>query len=130
MRWFFFIIIYTLIDFYALQAIRTLTKNSWITGIYLFVSLVVIVSLYFLLNSNSSTHFSQPPISYLFGLFLVTPEIIKSGLIAVQEVSTRMPSRLISFASSAGMASDRLERHCEIVHLTSSTFLGERERQK
>ncbi|MDB4590253.1 metallophosphoesterase [Flavobacteriaceae bacterium] len=70
MRWFFFIIIYTLIDFYALQAIRTLTKNSWITGIYLFVSLVVIVSLYFLLNSNSSTHFSQPPISYLFGIFL------------------------------------------------------------
>ena len=70
MRWFFFIIIYTLIDLYALQAIRTLTKNSWITGIYLFVSLVVIVSLYFLLNSNSSTHFSQPPISYLFGIFL------------------------------------------------------------
>jgi predicted MPP superfamily phosphohydrolase len=70
MRWFFFIIIYTLIDFYALQAIRTLTKNFWITGIYLVVSLVVIVSLYFLLNSNSSTHFSQPPISYLFGIFL------------------------------------------------------------
>jgi hypothetical protein len=70
MRWFFFIIIYTLIDFYALQAIRTLTKNFWIIGIYLFVSLVVIVSLYFLLNSNSSTHFSQPPISYLFGIFL------------------------------------------------------------
>ena len=70
MRWFFFIIIYTLIDLYALQAIRTLTKNFWITGIYLLVSLVVIVSLYFLLNSNSSTHFSQPPISYLFGIFL------------------------------------------------------------
>ena len=71
MRWFFFIIIYTLIDLYALQAIRTLTKNFWITGVYLLVSLVIIVSLYFLLNSNSPTHFSQPPISYLFGLFLV-----------------------------------------------------------
>ena len=71
MRWFIFIIIYTLIDLYALQAIRTLTKNFWITAIYLLVSLVVIVSLYFLLNSNSSTHFSQPPISYLFGLLLV-----------------------------------------------------------
>ena len=57
MRWFFFIIIYTLIDFYALQAIRTLTKNSWITGIYLFVSLVVIVSLYFLLNYKQSHFF-------------------------------------------------------------------------
>ena len=78
MRWFFFIIIYTLIDLYALQAIRTLTKNFWITGIYLFVSLVVIVSLYFLLNSNSSTHFSQPPISYLFGLFLalIIPKLL------------------------------------------------------
>jgi predicted MPP superfamily phosphohydrolase len=70
MRWFIFILIYTLIDLYALQAIRTLTKNFWITGIYMLVSLVVIISLYFLLNSNSSTHFSQPPISYLFGLFL------------------------------------------------------------
>ena len=38
MRWFFFIIIYTLIDLYALQAIRTLTKNFWITG-SLFISL-------------------------------------------------------------------------------------------
>ena len=78
MRWFFFIIIYTLIDLYALQAIRTLTKNFWITGIYLLVSLVVIVSLYFLLNSNSSTHFSQPPISYLFGLFLalIIPKLL------------------------------------------------------
>jgi len=71
MRWFIFIITYTLIDLYALQAIRTITKNFWITAIYLLVSLVVIVSLYFLLNSNSSTHFSQPPISYLFGLLLV-----------------------------------------------------------
>ena len=71
MRWFIFIISYTLIDLYALQAIRTITKNFWITAIYLLVSLVVIVSLYFLLNSNSSTHFSQPPISYLFGLLLV-----------------------------------------------------------
>ena len=70
MRWFIFILIYTLIDLYALQAIRTLTKNFWITGIYILISLVVIISLYFLLNSNSSTHFSQPPISYLFGLFL------------------------------------------------------------
>jgi len=78
MRWFFFIIIYTLIDLYALQAIRTLTKNFWITGIYLLASLVVIVSLYFLLNSNSSTHFSQPPISYLFGLFLalIIPKLL------------------------------------------------------
>ena len=78
MRWFFFIIIYTLIDLYALQAIRTLTKNFWITGIYLLVSLVIIVSLYFLLNSNSSTHFSQPPISYLFGLFLalIIPKLL------------------------------------------------------
>ena len=78
MRWFFFIIIYTLIDLYALQAIRTLTKNFWITVIYLLVSLVIIVSLYFLLNSNSSTHFSQPPISYLFGLFLalIIPKLL------------------------------------------------------
>ena len=78
MRWIIFIIIYTLIDLYALQAIRTLTKNLWITGIYLIVSLVVIVSLYFLLNSNSSTHFSQPPISYLFGLLLalIIPKLL------------------------------------------------------
>ena len=78
MRWFIFIIIYTLIDLYALQAIRTLTKNLWITGIYLIVSLVVIVSLYFLLNSNSSTHFSQPPISYFFGLLLalIIPKLL------------------------------------------------------
>lgn len=78
MRWFIFILIYTLIDLYAFQAIRALSKSWWIAGIYFLVSISIIVALYFVLNSNESTHFMQPPRNYLFGLFLVVfiPKLI------------------------------------------------------
>ena len=70
MRWFIFIIIYTLVDLYAFQAIRTLSKNGWLAGFYFLISISIIVALYVILNSNDSTHFMQPPKNYLFGLFL------------------------------------------------------------
>ena len=78
MRWFIFILIYTLVDLYALQAIRTFSKSWWVTGIYFLVSILIIVALYFILNSNDSTHFMQPPKNYFFGLFLAVfiPKLI------------------------------------------------------
>jgi len=71
MRWFIFIIIYILIDLYAFQAIRSFSKSFWIAGIYFIVSITVLATLYFLMNSSGSTNFMQPPRNYVFGAFLV-----------------------------------------------------------
>ena len=69
MRWFIFI--YSLIDLYAFQALRTISKNNWIAGIYFLISISVIASLFYLLNSSGSSNFMQPPKNYVFGIFLV-----------------------------------------------------------
>ncbi len=71
MRWFIFIVIYSLIDLYAFQALRTISKNNWIAGLYFLVSISVIASLFYLLNFSGSTSFMKPPKNYFFGIFLV-----------------------------------------------------------
>ncbi|HET8809117.1 MAG TPA: metallophosphoesterase [Flavobacteriaceae bacterium] len=76
MRWIIFIIVYLLIDIYAFQAIRTLTRSNWGVFGYFFVSLLVL--------GNFLYHWLQPtegnvltgPRSYAFG-FLLTFLIAK-----------------------------------------------------
>lgn len=78
MRWFIFIAIYFLIDFYAYQAIRTISRNFWLAGLYFIVSISVIIVLYYLLNSSGSTDFMKPPKNYFFGIFMAVflPKIL------------------------------------------------------
>jgi len=71
MRWIIFIIIYSVIDLYAFQSIRTITRSNWIAGFYFLVSISLIAALYYLLNSSGSSNFMQPPKNYVFGIFLV-----------------------------------------------------------
>ncbi len=71
MRWFIFIVIYMLIDLYAFQAIRSFSKNYWVAGIYFFISVSVLATMYILMNSSGATNFMQPPRNYVFGIFLV-----------------------------------------------------------
>ncbi len=41
-RWLIFLVIFAVIDWYAFQALRTITKNYWVYGIYWMLSLFVI----------------------------------------------------------------------------------------
>lgn len=52
MRWFLFICFYILVDIYAFQAIKTLTKHNWIYISYIILSLLVL--------GNFIYQFSQP----------------------------------------------------------------------
>ncbi len=70
MRWIIFIIIYILIDFYAFQAFLTISKSWWIIGIYILISISILVALFFILNDNESTSVLESPKNYFFGLFL------------------------------------------------------------
>ncbi len=78
MRWFIFIAIYILVDIYAFQAVRTLTKSPWLHGLYVFVSLAVLAGLIYELSFMGTAKMMQPPKMYFFGIFLAVfvPKLI------------------------------------------------------
>tara|TARA_R100001369_G_scaffold92902_1_gene141190 strand:- start:7814 stop:9043 length:1230 start_codon:yes stop_codon:yes gene_type:complete len=59
MRWFLFICFYILVDIYAFQAIKTLTRNNWVHLSYVILSLLVL--------GNFIYQFNQPNPSGGFG---------------------------------------------------------------
>ncbi|MCW9037893.1 metallophosphoesterase, partial [Altibacter sp.] len=70
-RWIIFIVIYILVDLYAFQAIRTVTRNVWLHWGYVIVSLGVLAMLIYQLTAGSSTRTMTPERMYVFGIFLV-----------------------------------------------------------
>src|SRR5690554_7977320 len=70
MRWILFILIYILVDIYAFQAVRTLTKSPWVLWFYFLISIVVLAGLFYELSFAGSGKMMQPPKIYFFGIFL------------------------------------------------------------
>ena len=70
MRWFIFIAVYILVDIYAFQAVRTLTKNPWIQGIYIFLTLAVLSALLYEFYSIGAGKLLDTNSMYVFGAFL------------------------------------------------------------
>lgn len=78
MRWILFIIVYILVDIYAFQAVKTLTKNSWIHGIYLFFSLAILAALLYEFYTIGAGKVLDINAMYVFGIFLAffVPKLI------------------------------------------------------
>ncbi|MBK5212182.1 MAG: metallophosphoesterase [Flavobacteriaceae bacterium] len=78
MRWFLFIIIYILVDIYAFQAVKTITKSPWLHGLYVFISVAVLAGLIYELSFLGSAKMMEPPKMYFFGIFLAVfiPKLI------------------------------------------------------
>lgn len=70
MRWLLFIIFYILVDIYAFQAVKTLTKSQWLYGLYILISLAVLAGLIYELSFLGSSRMMRPPKMYFFGIFL------------------------------------------------------------
>ena len=77
-RWIIFIAVYILIDIYSFQAIKTLTKNNWIYGVYIFISLIVLFTLIYQLGFSGTPKIMAPGGMYIFGFFLafLVPKLI------------------------------------------------------
>lgn len=80
-RWIIFLIIYSLIDYYAFQAVKTITKNVWIHYAHILISVVVVGNfiLQFLL-ANDAGRVLTPLKSYAFG-FLLTLMALKVAVL-------------------------------------------------
>lgn len=69
-RWIIFIIIYVLLSIYGFQAIKTITKQSWIQYIFIGVALVVIGNFIYQFTSGGEGRVLSPLKSYAFGFLL------------------------------------------------------------
>jgi len=70
-RWIIFIIIYVIIDLYAFQAIKTITKKRWIHYLQVAISLLVVGNFVYQFVQPSEGRVLTPEKSYAFG-FLIT----------------------------------------------------------
>ena len=71
MRWLIFILFYILIDVYAFQAVRTLSKNNWVLGLYIVLSILCLVSFIYTLSTYDRSRGIQNREMYILGWFLV-----------------------------------------------------------
>ena len=76
LRWIIPIVLYILIDIYAFQAIKTISKNHFIHGIYVLSSVVILVLFMYAVTSPDAR--TNPKMMYVFGLFLAlfAPKLI------------------------------------------------------
>ena len=78
MRWILFIIFYILIDIYAFQAVRTLARNSWIHGVYVLLSILILAALIYQISNMGAGKVMNINTMYVFGIFLTffVPKLI------------------------------------------------------
>ena len=81
-RWIIFVIIYIIIDFYAFQAIKTITKKTWIHVVLVALSVVVVSNFIYQFLQVSDGRVLTPAKSYAFG-FLLTLLALKIVIVPI-----------------------------------------------
>ncbi|UOB19020.1 metallophosphoesterase [Abyssalbus ytuae] len=70
-RWIIFLLIYIVIDYYAFQAVKTITKNKWIYYVHVLISVLVVGNFIFQFVASTDTGRVLTPLkSYAFGFLL------------------------------------------------------------
>ncbi len=82
MRWIIFILIYIVIDFYAFQAVKMVTKKSWIYYLHILISIVVVGNFVYQFVQASESRLLTPAKSYAFG-FLLTLMALKLVIVPI-----------------------------------------------
>ena len=87
MRWIIFIAIYVVLDIYAFQAFKTITRHTWIYYIYLLLSLLVLANLLYQWNYAPGEGFSGAR-GYAMGFFLAffVPKLILFVLLFGEDI--------------------------------------------
>ena len=87
MRWFIFILIYGIIDFYAFQAFKTAFKIPWLNWGYWLISIVVIGNLVYQFYGIERKDFGQPQ-SYAAAFFiaLLIPKLFPFLIMLIEDL--------------------------------------------
>ena len=118
LRWIIISIIILILDYYAFQTVKTITKNYWFYAIYWFVSFFVLGNLIYHYSSFSrSDRFTIShgyALAYLFGifvpklillLFMFGEDILRAVLVLINKVSNSNPDNIAYSASRRGFVS-------------------------
>ncbi|WP_347923025.1 metallophosphoesterase [Pontimicrobium sp. SW4] len=81
-KWLIFVAIYTIVDFYAFQAIKTVTKNKWIHYFHVLVSIIVVGNFIYQFTQTSDGRVLSLEKSYAFG-FLLTLLALKIVVVPI-----------------------------------------------
>ncbi len=82
LRWIIFLLFFAVVDFYAFQAIKTITKSKWIYVAHFSVSLLVVGNFVYQFLQPSQGRVLTPEKSYAFG-FLLTLMVLKLVVVPV-----------------------------------------------
>ena len=77
LRWIIFIAFYSFITFYGFQAIKTITKYSWIHYVFFGVAILILGNFLYQFLSASEGRVLTPAKSYAFG-FIITFIVLKN----------------------------------------------------
>ena len=69
-RWIIFVLIYSIFSIYGYQAIKTVTKASWLHYLFIIVAIVVAGNFIYQFSIGSEGRVLNPPKSYAFGFLL------------------------------------------------------------
>jgi hypothetical protein len=98
-RWILFITFYVVLDWYAFQALKTVTKSTWIYWIYWLVSLLVFGNLIYHVAIDTGQGSVLTPIkSYAFGFFLalIVPKLVLVTILFTEDI-VRVPQAVYSY---------------------------------
>lgn len=97
LRWFVFIVIIVIIDYYAFQAIRTLIKSSWTHYLYLLISVLVLGNfIYELTHINGNGLSISTNIAIGLFLTLYLPKVVMMLMMFGEDI-IRLPQVAYSF---------------------------------
>jgi predicted MPP superfamily phosphohydrolase len=76
LRWIIPIVLYILVDIYAFQAVKTISKNPILHGLYVLISVIVLGLFIYAVSSGEAR--TNPRLMYVFGAFLAlfVPKIL------------------------------------------------------
>lgn len=88
MRWIVFIIVVSLIDIYAFQAIRTFSRGFWPALIYFVISIIALGGILYEFSNAGSPKMMESPRLYFIGIFLVVyvPKLILTLFLLLEDV--------------------------------------------
>lgn len=88
LRWIIPLLIISIIEFYSFQAFKTVFRSKWVIGLYVIISLVVIVYLIHFFITTDRSHGQTRQFMYVMGLFLVVylPKIILTLVLVSEDI--------------------------------------------
>ncbi|MEM5566656.1 metallophosphoesterase [Psychroserpens sp. AS72] len=70
LRWIIFIVIYIIFSFYGLQAVKTVTKASWLHYLYIVLAIIIASNFIYQFSFGAEGRVLNPSKSYAFGILL------------------------------------------------------------